>query len=158
MLVPTKRFGELAVEDSAVLTFEEGLYGFENCRRFFLVDRNPDVPLKWLQSADDPLLAFVVVNPFEFFPNYDAEVSWEDARKVQLEDPDQAVVLVIISVPSDPWAMTANLLAPLVINSANNLARQVVLTGTQYTTKHLLISRPSGTIAQEKQSVERMIA
>jgi flagellar assembly factor FliW len=143
MRIQTTRFGEVEINDAAILTFPQGLYGFEQRRQFCLIDHRPDSPLKWLQSVEDPALAFVVMNPFEYFPDYEVLIPDDEAEELNLTDPSQAIVLTIVAVPSDPYQMTANLLAPLVINGDTRVARQIILSDERYSTKHRLLSEAS---------------
>ncbi len=139
MNVFTTRFGVIVVDDSAIIETPEGLYGFEEVRKFCLVGNRPSSPFKWLQSLDDSSLAFVVADPFLFFPDYEVFLSDEDTESLALRSPEQAVVLAIVTVPSKPWRVTANLVAPLVLNVETRQARQVVLTDPRYTTRHRLL-------------------
>ncbi len=143
MRIQTTRFGEVEINDAAILTFPQGLYGFEQRRQFCLIDHRPDSPLKWLQSVEDPALAFVVMNPFEYFPDYEVLIPDDEADELELTDPNQTIVLTIVAIPSDPYQMTVNLLAPLVINGDTKRARQIILSGKRYTTKHHLLPEAS---------------
>lgn len=140
MRIQTTRFGEVEINDAAILTFPQGLYGFEQRHQFCLIDHRPDSPLKWLQSVEDPALAFVVMNPFEYFPDYEVLIPDDEAEELGLADPNQTIVLTIVAIPSDPYQMTVNLLAPLVINGDTKIARQIILSGQRYSTKHYLLS------------------
>lgn len=143
MRIQTTRFGEVEINDAAILTFPQGLYGFEQRRQFCLIDHRPDSPLKWLQSVEDPALAFVVMNPFEYFPDYEVLIPDDEADELELTDPNQTIVLTIVAIPGDPYQMTANLIAPLVINGDTKRARQIILSGKRYSTKHRLLPEVS---------------
>lgn len=141
MRVETTRFGSMDVDDSALITMPSGLIGFEMCTRFFLVRHRAGESFQWLQSVDEPGLAFVVVDPAAYFDGYEIEISDSDVEKLGLTDAEDAVVLTIVTIRDGGAGITANLAAPIVINSKNNIGAQVVLQDERYTTRHALIVR-----------------
>jgi len=136
--VQTTRFGEITVSEKSIVNMPEGMMGFGDYKRYVLLEDKPDTPLKWLQSLDEPSLAFIVVNPLEFVENYDFDISDEDADVIGLESPDQAVVLTTVTVDPDGREVTTNLLGPIVINSLTLDAKQIVVQDERYGTKHLI--------------------
>lgn len=132
MLIETKRFGSLEVEENQIITFPEGLPGFSGQRRFVLVDLQEGSPLKFLQSVDDPDLAFLVAEPLTFFPGYRVLVQPEDLTPIALEMPERGIVVAIVSVPEEFKQATVNLKAPVVINPETALGRQVIVEGEEY--------------------------
>jgi flagellar assembly factor FliW len=135
LIIETSRFGRVEVEDSAAIDFPDGIVGFRDLRRFVIFDGPEGTPFKWLQAIDRPEFAFVVCDPLLFKPDYRITVSREDLAALKLDGIDDAVVCVILSVPSDPWKITGNLLGPVVFNAEKKLGKQLVLSGTEYTTK-----------------------
>ncbi|MBI4230821.1 MAG: flagellar assembly protein FliW [Planctomycetes bacterium] len=115
-----------------------GLLGLESIRRFVLVDQPGGGPLQGLQAVEEPALAFIVADPLLFFADYRIPVRAEDLAPIDLTDPSQGKVLVILWVPDDPTLATANLQGPLVLNPERGLARQLVLADGRYATKHRL--------------------
>jgi flagellar assembly factor FliW len=145
--VTSERFGTVEVPASHVIRMISPIFGFALSRRYCLLPapEGEESPFRWLQSLDQPELAFIVVNPFEFFPEYDIELPTPDQRELEIETPDECVVLALVSVPAgDPAAITANLVAPLVINARTSGARQVVLYESGYFTKHPLVPGAAG--------------
>lgn len=136
--IQTSRFGEIEVSSGSVLHMSDGMLGFEKCRRYVLLEDQPGTPLKWLQSMEDPDLAFIVVNPLEFVPDYGIELADEDAELLGLDGPDDAVVLTTVTVDQESREVTTNLLGPIVINSSSLAAKQVVLQDERYGTRHLI--------------------
>ena len=134
----TTRFGEITVSEKSIVNMPEGMVGFGRYKRYVLLEDKPDTPLKWLQSLDEPSLAFIVVNPLEFVKNYDFDIPDEDADMLGLQSPDQAVVLTTVTVDSDGTEVTTNLLGPIVINSLTLDAKQIVVQDDRYGTKHLI--------------------
>ncbi len=136
--VQTTRFGEITVSEKSVVNMPEGMVGFGDYKRYVLLEDKPDTPLKWLQSLDEPSLAFIVVNPLEFVDNYDFDIPDEDADMLGLESPDHAVVLTTVTVDANGCEVTTNLLGPIVINSLTLDAKQIVVQDERYGTKHLI--------------------
>ena len=138
MLVKTKRFGELNINEQDIITMFGGLPGFEEDVRYILLDHDDKSPYKWLQSVDHPELAFVVIEPFIFFADYQFELSQNDIRELEVSKPEDVAVLVILVIPEDPRKMTANIKAPLVINKTKMKGKQVVLNNEAYPVKMFL--------------------
>lgn len=143
MKYETTRFGSLEVEENDILDFFEGLYGFDQERRFVLLPLDPHIesPMEWLQSLKTPGLAFIVTDPFIFVPQYKMVLSDDEKGKLKIENPESLSIRVIVTIPPVHTDMTANLIAPLVINTDNRLAKQVVLTTAEYDTRHYLLPR-----------------
>ncbi|NBX16494.1 MAG: flagellar assembly protein FliW [Proteobacteria bacterium] len=139
MKVQTSRFGEIEVDDADVISLPEGLVGFPELMRYVLLDHDADSPFKWLQSLDDGSMAFVVISPLTFRPDYTVEVTEEEISILKLQSPDDAVISVIVTIPSDPKKMSANLKAPLVFNLKNRTGKQVIVKDAQYQTKHFIM-------------------
>jgi flagellar assembly factor FliW len=140
MLIETKYFGALEVAEDKVITFPQGLFAFEEKKRYILLEnQDRENPLWWLQSLDDSNLAFVLINPFLFKPDYEFELSAEDVKELSLENPQEAAVFCITVIPQEVKKMTVNLLAPLVINAKLKKGKQIVLLQKNYTTKHLVL-------------------
>ncbi len=142
MRVETERFGTLEIAPQAVIDIPEGLYGFAHARRFCLVDHHGSNTFRWLQCLDVPALAFVVINPYDFFANYEVELDNQEVAAIALEQPDDAVILNLVTLGNSPHGATANLVGPIVLNAKNRKAKQVVLANQAYMTKHRLLPEP----------------
>jgi flagellar assembly factor FliW len=128
MKLTTSRFGTVEFQDERVLTFPAGIIGFPRSTRYVILDHHRDVPFKWLQSVDEPALAFVIMDPVLFKPDYCAEVAAEEAAELAAADESDLVMFVILTIPSgDPSRITANLRGPLLVNPRTRCAKQVVL-------------------------------
>lgn len=139
MKVQTSRFGEIEVNEADVVTLPEGLIGFPELTRYVLLDHDAESPFKWLQSVDDGAMAFVVMSPLTFRPDYTVEVSEEEISVLKLSNAEDAVISVIVTIPVDPKKMSANLKAPLIFNLKNRVGKQVIVKDPQYQTKHFII-------------------
>lgn len=134
--VKTTRFGEVEVNEADVIALPNGLIGFPELRKYVLLDHDKDSPFKWLQSLDDGAIAFVLINPLLFKPDYTVEVTEAEVSDLELQNEDDAVISVIITIPSNPQDMTANLKAPLVFNLQNRRGKQLILSNSEFTTRH----------------------
>lgn len=139
MTIITRQFGPLDYSDEAVITFPEGLLGFERMHRFLLIDQPEIEPLRWLQSIDEPQIAFTVIEPELVFPGFRVRLSPDDREALGLSAHAEPRVLVLVTVPKDPAEMTANLLGPLVVHPERKLGRQLVLHDSALGTRERLI-------------------
>lgn len=135
--VKTTRFGEIEVRDEDLLELPAGLIGFPELKRYVLLDHDSKgSPFKWLQSLDDGSIAFVLINPLLFKADYVVEVTEAEVSDLDLKSEDDAVISVIVTIPSNPQNMTSNLKAPLVFNLKNRRGKQLVLSNAAYQTRH----------------------
>ena len=137
--VNTTRFSEIEVKEDDVITLPAGLIGFPELKKYVLLDHDKESPFKWLQSLDDPAIAFVLINPLLFRPDYVVEVNEAEITELELSSEEDAVISVIITMPNNPQNMTANLKAPLVFNLKNRKGRQIILNNPEYSTRHSIM-------------------
>ena len=141
MDIQSTRFGTLVVDDERVINFPHGLLGFPEHQRFALIQTGEENYFFWLQSVDEPNLAFVVADPGIFFKGYEVPLRDETRQDLQLGDEEgaeRALQVFVICNKVGDW-LTGNLLGPLVVNAGNCLAQQVVLTEKKWTTRQPLI-------------------
>ncbi|HEY9720665.1 MAG TPA: flagellar assembly protein FliW [Oscillatoriaceae cyanobacterium] len=139
MQISTRRFGSLEVAPERIIHFPLGLLGFETRQRFVLIDSDQVAPMRWMQSVDDPTLAFLVVDPTLFFPTYEVTLTPEELRVLDHHAGEDVAVLGLVVVPEDPAQMTINLLGPLVLNADKHLGMQVVMHDSGYTARQRLL-------------------
>ena len=135
MKVATKAYGLIDVDERQKITFPEGLFGFEGFREYVLLDADRQ-PFYWLQSLDVERVAFVLVNPFLFRPDYEVNISNEELAAIGIHSPEKALIFSIVTIPPDGGPMTANLQGPLVINRDTRTGRQAILADARWKTKH----------------------
>lgn len=142
MLIETTRFGPIEIAEDSVLSMPDGMLGLSGLRRYVLLEERPDTPFKWLQSVDNPAMAFIVINPVDVFPDYEIDLTDEQAESLDLKDPSEAIVLATVTISREDDSVTTNLLGPIVINSRTLQARQMILQDDRYCTKHAIAERP----------------
>jgi len=135
MRIKTKAYGELDVDERQLVTFPAGLLGFEQFKRYVLLDA-PQKPFFYLQSLDVTELAFILIDPFLFRSDYQLDVNDEALGEIGVAAPDDVLVFAIVTVPGDGGAATANLMGPLIINKANRRGMQAVLADARWKVKH----------------------
>jgi flagellar assembly factor FliW len=133
--VATKAYGLIEVDERQKITFSTGLFGFESCREYVLLDAERQ-PFYWLQSLDVEQVAFILVNPFLFRPDYELDINDEELKEIGIFSPEKALIFSIVTIPGDGGGMTANLQGPLIINRDTRFGRQAVLTDPRWKTKH----------------------
>lgn len=158
MQVQSTRFGSLDIPSDKLITFPDGLLGFENLTRYAILEHDSGTPFKWLQSVDEPDLAFVIVDPYEFKPDYAVELGRDDVVKLGLKEPGAAAVYVLVVIPNNPAAMTANLQGPLVLNSERRVGRQVVLADGRYSTRQPILEELKAVRAAQQVAAGRPTA
>lgn len=127
MKIKTTRFGELEVDKKDIIEFTEGLLGFENLKKFFIVDPGDQTLILWLQSTDDAATAFPIIEPKIFQPNYMVKLLPVELNSLALENLSNASVYTVLTIPQNVTEMSANLKAPIIINNKTKMARQIVL-------------------------------
>lgn len=136
----SSRFGELTVPVDSIIEFPSGVIGFPKARRYVMLEHKH--PFSWLHSIDDPNLAFVVVDGFEFGQQFDVKPPIGD-RDTDFKEEDEYAILIIVTVRSDPRLTTANLKAPLFVNMRNRKGVQVIFDDARYSTRFPLWSEES---------------
>ena len=137
MDVRTTRFGTVQIAEDRLISFPKGLLGFGNCTRFCLLQPADDSAFFWLQSLDEPGLAFIVTDPAMFVPEYSVPIRPEQMADLGLNTLDDAQVLVICNKVDQ--AITGNLQGPLVVNTLSKTGEQFVLAEKRWTTRHPIL-------------------
>jgi flagellar assembly factor FliW len=137
MEVRTTRFGVIQIAEDRVITFPKGLLGFPAARKYCLLEPGEDACFFWLQSVEDPGLAFVVTDPALFVQDYSVPIRAEQMTDLKLAKLEDAQVFVIVNKVESQ--LTGNLQGPLVVNTMTREGEQMVLAEKRWTTRHPLI-------------------
>ena len=138
--IETKPFGKMVIDERQILDFPDGILGFENYTQFALIEENQESPFKWLQSLTELDLAFIVIQPDLFAPDYKPVLGQEDLDGIGLVSLDEAVVMTIVTIPNDnPQKMTANLQGPVVINQKNGKAKQFISKNENHPVRKMIL-------------------
>jgi flagellar assembly factor FliW len=152
MEIQTSRFGTVSIQAEDVLTFPEGLLGFNELRQFVLLDDPSDEIFAWLQSCEDQNIAFPILEPELFAPGFAVQLTKHDMEVLRLESTRGIRSFAIITIPQDPTLMTANLKAPIIINVTKRLARQCVLQDNSLAIREPIFARLQHRVVQNPKS------
>ena len=140
MLVNSIIPGGYNIPDDEIITMVRPILGFENLNRFCLIDTLELEPFALLQSVDDPDTVFLVVDPRIFVNDYDKNIASKDVEELSLSEENQALVYSIVTMNEKAEDITINLSGPILLNQANRKAKQIVLTDSNLTVQHRIIT------------------
>ena len=141
MKIETRIFGEIEIDDSKIIRVPGGIIGFPEMTDFALIhdeEKGKDAPIRWLQSLQETQFAMPVMDPLIVSRDYNPEVEDELLNPIQIENPEEVLVLVTVSVPRDITKMSVNLQAPIIINAENKKAAQVIVDTEIYPVKYYI--------------------
>lgn len=130
MKIHTKFFGSVEIEEINIISFEEGIPGFEELSKFVIIDVEDNKNLKCLQSLENPDVCLLIMIPWQYFENYQIELTDKEIKELEIEKETDTLVYNIVTVRNDK--VTANLLAPIIINVIKNKGRQIILQNKEY--------------------------
>ncbi|MBN1835096.1 MAG: flagellar assembly protein FliW [Spirochaetales bacterium] len=135
MRLNTKAYGPIDVDERQRIHFPAGILGFENLKDYVLLDA-AQAPFYWLQSMQVVEIAFVLINPRIFRPDYRLEVEQGELQAIGIDAEEQVLDFAIVTVPEDPMEMTANLQGPIIINRATRVGRQSISANPRWQVRH----------------------
>lgn len=142
MIINTRDFGYVEVDEKDVIHFPLGIIAFETVKEYVLLEQNDDdSPVMYLQSVHDTFPSFIVLNPFELIDEYAPTLPKDIEKELDVHSPDMLRYFVIAVVPKDIQNMTVNLKSPIVLNTENNKAAQVILENSAYPVRHYLFEK-----------------
>ena len=148
MQIQTSRFGNIEIGTEDVITFPEGLLGFVDLEKFVLLDDPNDEIFAWLQSCEEPSIAFPVLEPELFLENFQSRISPSDLKVLKANSEKELRPFCIITIPEDPTQMTANLKAPIMIHVMNKTGRQCVLQDNKLEIREPIFSKLQQRVVQ----------
>jgi len=132
MQIDTIRFGTLDIDETKIITFDEGVPGLEEYNNYALLQFEESYPINWLQSIDEGGICLPVLDTFTILTEYVFDIEEEDVKKLQLNGPEDLHVVSVLVIPEDIQQMTINLAAPIIINTVTGKAKQIILPGSDY--------------------------
>lgn len=140
--VDTVRFGTIEIDETKIVHFAQGIPAFEDEHEFVIIPYDEKSPFVFLQSLATPDLAFLMTIPYVFFKDYEFEIDDATEQQLGFKGPDDVIVYALLTIPQGSIEdMTANLMAPILINQKTMAAKQIVLEKSAYTTKHRLFEK-----------------
>ena len=135
----TNNFGNLSIEKENIITFEQGLLGFEELKQFAIIAVEECLPFEWLVSLEDPMVAFPILNPTLFFSDYKPSLSKDDLVLLDIKKEKDVEMFCIVTLGKKPEDVTLNLKGPILINMKNKMGKQIVLIEDYYSLSQQLI-------------------
>ena len=132
MQIDTVRFGQVEIDEAKLVTFDDGIPGLEDYHKYALLQYEESYPIIWLQSAEDSAICLPVMDTFAVMQGYVFDIDDADVKALDLSGPESLHVVSVLVIPDEIQNMTANLAAPIVINTESGKARQIVLAGSDY--------------------------
>ncbi|MPM26032.1 Flagellar assembly factor FliW [bioreactor metagenome] len=139
MRIETKYHGTVEYEEKDIITFKNGLPGFEEFHKFVMFPIEDNPYFKILQAIKSPEIGLVTVNPFDFIEEYEVNLSEDLQADLQVEKPEEVMILNTVTLSSQVSKITTNLKAPIVININKGLGEQIILDNEKYSIKHPLV-------------------
>lgn len=130
--IDSNRFGRIQVDESELIEMRGPILGFEQLKQFILLIVESHKPFWWLQSVENPAIAFMVITPRIVKPGYDPPISKGDLELLNIQETQQMALLAIATLRSDPFRATANLRAPILFNTSKRWAKQVIIEDPEY--------------------------
>ncbi len=155
MIINSLRFGPLEVPENKVIKMERPILGFESLQTFCMIEMEELVPFHWLQSTEDPAVAFLVFNPVLLFPDYRIEINSNEIAELEVADVSKVETYVVVTIPEDPQRMSANLQGPILVNTENRRAKQLVLVNSRYQVRHSILDTLDRARQPEHETYER---
>jgi flagellar assembly factor FliW len=134
----TKAYGLIEIDEEQRIVFPNGFFGFEHCINFVFIEAERK-PFFYLQSIDDENVAFILIDPFLFEPDYEADIDNKELETIGIFTPEDVIILVVVTIPGNDGVITANLQGPVIINRVNRNGKQVILSDPRWKTKHSII-------------------
>lgn len=141
MEIQSAKLGVIQIEEQSIFEMSPGLYGFEEYKKYALIRTDESLPFAYLQSMEEPSLCLLLADPFAFYHDYEFDLPTQDVEGLGQPKPDGIAVWVTCSVRESLQDATVNLLAPVIFNRENHIARQVVLHDSKYVTRTPLIAK-----------------
>jgi len=154
MQINTLRFGLVEVDETKTIKFNEGIPGLEEFREYALLQFEDSYPIIWLQSVTERGICLPVLDTFAVFPDYIFDLDEADVKALELSSPDELHVVSVVVIPEDIQGMTANLAAPVIINTITGNAKQIVLSGTDYNVRVPVFQEVCKVVVREEGDVD----
>ena len=117
----------MEISEEQILEFPNGIYAFEDAKRFALIELEKGRYPAWLQCIDNIRPCFIVFDPWLICKDYEITLNSGEKAMLGVNDKTNLQVLCIARVPEDYKETTVNLKSPIVINMDTKKAAQVIL-------------------------------
>ena len=149
MQIDTVRFGAIEIDETKLITFDDGIPGLEEYRTYALLQFEESYPIIWLQSTDEGGVCLPVLDTFAVLSGYVFDIDDDDVKGLELSGPEDLHVVSVLVIPDELRQMTVNLAAPIIINTVTGKAKQIVLSGSDYNVRAPVFQDIYNMIARE---------
>jgi len=148
--------GNVVDADSNIVSFPQGIFGFPGIRTCELIYNPEELPFMWLQEQEKGGLAFIVLEPIGFIPDYTVEIPDAEVELLGIESPEEVLILNIVTINKDvPPKVTANLVGPIIVNRKTRIGKQVIINNYErYSAKYELPTGSSEDVDRENTGTE----
>ena len=154
MQINTVRFGMVDIDESKLITFEDGIPGLEEYHKYALLQFEESYPIIWLQSIDEGAICLPVLDTFAVMTNYVFDIDDNDVNALELTKPEDLHVVNVLVIPDNIKGMTANLAAPIIINTVTWKAKQIMLSGSEFNVRTPIFPEISKSVIREGVGVD----
>ncbi len=140
MVIETREFGFIEIDEKDIIHFPYGIYGFEDIKDYVILrqDTDNDDPVMWMQAVNNIHIRFVVLDPLFVVDAYNPELPGDVLKELNVRTYETLRYFLIAVVPKDIRDMTVNMKSPIVLNPENNKAVQVILEDANYSVRYYL--------------------
>ncbi|WP_105616948.1 flagellar assembly protein FliW [Vallitalea okinawensis] len=153
MEIKTRNFGTIEIEDDQILTFEDGIPGFEKLNKFALINDKKDYPFAFLQCVSDGDISLTIINPYDLIKDYSFEVDDTLIENLGQIKENNLAIYVVVVIPDNIEKITANLKAPIIINIEAKKGIQVALRNDNYQIKHPVFNELLACLSTEEEEI-----
>jgi len=152
MKINTTRFGEVEVNEDEIFRFTQGPVGFSKVQKYVRLANQlgESTPFRWLQSIEDPDMAFVIVDPTSFFPEYKVNLKKNEIEDLEIDEGDDVQVFTVVVIPEKVRDMTANLRAPILINENKKLCKQLIMQDSDYSLRYKIMEEMENRVKEQQ--------
>ena len=134
-----KIYENLVYSADDVITFADGVPGFESSKKFVVIRNENYAPFEWLVCIDGAKLRFAMLNPMVVYPEYTPNISKAQVEGLNLHNTEDVLMYVFVTVAENPSDSTMNLMAPIIINTKEKVGKQVILDNSPYSTREPVV-------------------
>jgi flagellar assembly factor FliW len=139
MVFNSKVHGEMKYEEKDIVVFNKGLLGFNELKKYFLIDLEEVKPFKILHSLENDEVGMIMISPYDFFEDYEIKLNEEIIKNLKIKSSEEVRIVNTVTLNSDPKKITTNLQGPIIINISNNLGEQLIVDNSKYKVKEPLV-------------------
>ena len=150
MQIETIRFGQVEIDESKLIMFDEGIPGLEEYRQYALLQFEESYPIIWLQSVEEGGVCLPVLDTYAVLTGYVFDIEDDDVKMLELSGPEDLHVVSVLVIPDEIQQMTVNLAAPIIINTVTGKAKQIMISGSDYNVRSPVFQEICKVIVREE--------